>query len=90
MRRDGQYEVPSTPVRPLEVEVGDVENEDFEEIECEEREREREKRPDLQKSSETPARRPRRRWRSTTPPIYPSGPGVRIALPARPRTGRTA
>ena len=42
MRRDSQYEVPSTPLRPLEVEVevGDVENEDFEEIECEERERE--------------------------------------------------
>ena len=38
MRRDANREVPSIPVRPWELEVGEVENEDFEEIVCEEQE----------------------------------------------------
>ena len=38
MRGDANREVPSIPVRPWELEVGEVENEDFEEIACEEKE----------------------------------------------------
>ena len=38
MRRDAQHEVPSKSVRPCEVQVDEVETEDFEEIACEEQE----------------------------------------------------
>ena len=40
MRRDDSRGVPSIPVRPWELEVGEVEEEDFEDIACEERESE--------------------------------------------------
>ena len=37
MKRADPHEVPFIPVRPLECEVGEVDNEDFEDIVCEER-----------------------------------------------------
>ena len=57
MRRDTQCEVPSTPVRPLEVEVGDVENEDFEEIICEEKESEEARPPEVLRDPGAPTKK---------------------------------
>ena len=47
MRGADQREVPSIPVRPLEREVGEVEGEDFEEIECENKESEEARAPEV-------------------------------------------
>ena len=47
MRGDANREVPSKPVRPWELEVGEVENEDFDEIACEEQEEEESRKPEV-------------------------------------------
>ena len=47
MRRDAATEVPSIPARPWELEVGEVEDEDFEEIACEEKESEEARPPEV-------------------------------------------
>ena len=57
MRRDGQCEVPSTPVRPVELEVGDVESKDFEEIKCEEKESDEARAPEVLRDPGTPTQK---------------------------------
>ena len=47
MRRDDHHEVSLLPVRPCELEVGEVENEDFEEIMLEEPESEEARAPEV-------------------------------------------
>ena len=57
MRRGGQYDVPSTPVRPVEVEVGDVEDGDFDEIKCEEQESAEARSPEVLRDPGAPTQR---------------------------------
>ena len=47
MRGDSQPGVPAIPVRPCELEVGEVDDEDFEEIECEEKESDEARKPEV-------------------------------------------
>ena len=57
MRRDTQFEVPSKPVRPVELEVGDVEGEDFEEIKCEEVESDEARAPEVLRDPGAPTQK---------------------------------
>ena len=47
MRREDPHEVPTIPVSPVVCEVGEMENEDFAEIECEEQVREEARPPEV-------------------------------------------
>ena len=57
MRWDDHHEVSSLPVRPCEFEVGEVENEDFEEIMCEEQESEEARAPEVLRDPGAPTKK---------------------------------
>ena len=69
MRREDPEEVPSNPVRPVECEVGEMENEDFPEIECEEHVSEEAQAPEVLRDPGAPTLREQEEHNTTHLPF---------------------